>query len=53
MSKGIPERAQVVIIGGGIIGASVAYHLTKRGISDVLVLEQGKIKELTKENYGG
>ncbi len=43
MSKGIPERAQVVIIGGGIIGASVAYHLTKRGISDVLVLEQGQL----------
>ena len=43
MSKGIPDRAQVVIIGGGIIGASVAYHLTKRGISDVIVLEQGQL----------
>jgi len=43
MSKGIPNRAQVVIIGGGIIGASVAYHLTKRGISDVVVLEQGQL----------
>ncbi len=43
MSKGIPDRAQVVIVGGGIIGASVAYHLTKRGISDVLVLEQGQL----------
>ena len=43
MSKGIPDRAQVVIVGGGIIGASVAYHLTKRGITDVLVLEQGQL----------
>ena len=43
MSKGIPDRAQVVIIGGGIIGASVAYHLTKRGISDVIVLDQGQL----------
>jgi len=32
-----------VIIGGGVIGASVAYHLTKRGITDVLLLEQGQL----------
>ena len=43
MPKVIPERAQVVIIGGGIIGASVAYHLTKRGLKDVLLLEQGQL----------
>jgi glycine/D-amino acid oxidase-like deaminating enzyme/glycine cleavage system aminomethyltransferase T len=36
----IPSRADVVIIGGGIIGCSLAYHLTKAGISDVLLLEQ-------------
>jgi len=36
----IPPRADVVIIGGGIIGCSLAYHLTKAGISDVLLLEQ-------------
>ena len=36
----IPSRADVVIIGGGIIGCSLAYHLTKTGISDVLLLEQ-------------
>jgi glycine/D-amino acid oxidase-like deaminating enzyme len=33
----------VVIIGGGVIGASVAYHLTERGVTDVLLLEQGKL----------
>lgn len=39
----LPDRAQVVIIGGGIIGCSVAYHLTRRGITDVIVLEQGTL----------
>ena len=43
MSQGIPNRAQVVIVGGGIIGASIAYHLTKRGMSDVVILEQGQL----------
>src|SRR5215213_7986898 len=33
--------AEVVIIGGGVIGASVAYHLAARGVRDVLVLERG------------
>ena len=39
----VPTRAQVVIVGGGIAGCSIAYHLTRRGISDVLVLEQNKL----------
>jgi 4-methylaminobutanoate oxidase (formaldehyde-forming) len=39
-----PNRAQVVIIGGGIIGCSIAYHLAKRGVSDVVLLER---KQLT------
>src|SRR5258708_20441249 len=39
----LPRRAQVVIIGGGVIGASVAYHLTERGLTDVLLLEQGQL----------
>jgi 4-methylaminobutanoate oxidase (formaldehyde-forming) len=33
----------VVIIGGGVIGTSVAYHLTQRGLTDVLLLEQGQL----------
>lgn len=41
---GLPERAQIVIVGGGIIGCSVAYHLTLRGCRDVLLLER---KQLT------
>lgn len=39
----LPGRAQLVIIDCGIIGCSVAYHLTRRGITDVLALEQGTL----------
>ena len=39
----IPGRARVVIIGGGVIGTSVAYHLTEAGWADVLLLEQGQL----------
>jgi len=40
MPNELPSHAQVVIIGGGVIGCSVAYHLTKAGISDVALLER-------------
>ena len=43
MSIKIPDQAQVVIIGGGIVGCSVAYHLTKLGWGDVLVLERKEL----------
>ena len=39
----LPDRAQVVVVGGGIVGCSVAYHLARRGVTDVLLLEQGKL----------
>ncbi|MCJ8299933.1 MAG: FAD-binding oxidoreductase, partial [Pseudomonadales bacterium] len=42
--KQLPAKAQVVIIGGGIVGCSIAYHLAKRGQKDVVVLER---KQLT------
>ena len=38
-----PTSARVVIIGGGIIGCSLAYHLTKLGIKDVVLLERAKL----------
>ena len=34
------DRADLVIIGGGVIGLSLAYHLARLGFSDVVVLEQ-------------
>ena len=43
LALALPGRAHVVIIGGGVIGTSVAYHLTLRGITDVLLLEQGQL----------
>jgi len=43
MAQALPGRAQVVVIGGGVIGASVAYHLTALGRTDVLLLEQGQL----------
>jgi glycine cleavage system aminomethyltransferase T/glycine/D-amino acid oxidase-like deaminating enzyme len=39
------DRAQVVIIGAGIVGASTAYHLARSGCTDVLVLDQGPLFE--------
>ena len=39
----LPSRAHVVVIGGGVIGTSVAYHLTLRGETDVVLLEQGQL----------
>ena len=40
----LPSETRVVIIGGGIVGCSVAYHLALRGVTDVVLLER---KELT------
>ncbi len=39
----LPAQAQIVVIGGGIIGCSTAYHLARDHNADVLLLEQGKI----------
>jgi glycine cleavage system aminomethyltransferase T/glycine/D-amino acid oxidase-like deaminating enzyme len=39
----LPSRARVVIIGGGVIGTSVAYHLAAMGCTDVLLVEQGQL----------
>ena len=43
MASDIPARARVVIIGGGVIGTSVAYHLTALGLTDLVLLEQGQL----------
>ena len=39
----LPSSAKIVIIGGGIVGCSTAYHLGEDGLSDVLVLERDKL----------
>ncbi len=43
MPDPVPSQARVVIIGAGIVGCSVAYHLTLRGWTDVVVVEQGTL----------
>ena len=40
MAQALPERASAVVIGGGVTGASVAYHLAKLGWTDVVLLER-------------
>jgi choline dehydrogenase-like flavoprotein len=57
VSKQLPARAQVVVIGGGVIGTSVAYHLTRLGWTDVVLLEQGRLSldqlaDLVTSYYG-
>jgi len=49
----LPSSARVVIIGGGIMGASVAYHLTKLGWTDVLLLEQFQLTAGTTWHAAG
>lgn len=53
MSKTLPSRTHVVIIGGGVIGTSVAYHLTKLGYTDVVLLEQGQLSSGTTWHAAG
>jgi heterotetrameric sarcosine oxidase gamma subunit len=49
----LPDRAQVVIVGGGVIGSSIAYHLAGIGITDVLVLERSHIASGTSWHAAG
>ena len=51
--NGLPERAQVVVIGGGIVGTSVAYHLTRMGRTDVVLVEQGQLSSGTTWHAAG
>lgn len=48
-----PADVQTVVVGGGIVGCSTAYHLAKMGRTDVLVLEQGKLTSGTTWHAAG
>ncbi|MGZ8641104.1 MAG: FAD-dependent oxidoreductase, partial [Actinomycetota bacterium] len=49
----IPQRAQVVVIGGGAIGTSIAYHLNRLGITDVVLLERRQLTSGTTWHAAG
>src|SRR5262249_46368319 len=51
--SGVPSKAKVIIVGGGIIGCSIAYHLTKIGISDVVLLERKRLTSGTTWHAAG
>ena len=53
MNKTIPSQAQIVIIGGGVIGCSVAYHLAKFGMNDVVLLERKALTSGTTWHAAG
>ena len=53
MTRPDMTSAEVIVIGGGIIGCSIAYHLTQLGVSDVIVLERKKLTSGTTWHAAG
>ena len=49
----LPTHAEIIVIGGGIIGCSTAYHLAKHGAKDVLLLERHKLTSGTSFHAAG
>ncbi len=45
MDKPVPGSARIVVIGGGVIGTSIAYHLTQSGEKDVVLLEKSNLTD--------
>jgi 4-methylaminobutanoate oxidase (formaldehyde-forming) len=53
MAIDLPARARVVIVGGGVIGCSVAYHLSKMGWSDIVLVERKQLTSGTTWHAAG
>ncbi|WP_423917223.1 GcvT family protein [Candidatus Poriferisodalis sp.] len=52
-NRTLPDRAEVVVVGGGVVGCAIAYHLVRRGIRDVLLLEQNQLTSGTTWHAAG
>src|SRR3954447_24186957 len=53
MAASLPTHARVIIVGGGIVGASIAYHLAKLGWNDVVLLERNQLTSGTTWHAAG
>ncbi len=53
MAQNLPARVDVAIIGGGVVGASIAYHLTKLGIRNIVLLERKQLTSGTTWHAAG
>ena len=53
MPTPVPPTADVVVIGGGVVGCSIAYHLARRGVRDVVVLEREAVGSGTTSKAAG
>jgi sarcosine oxidase, subunit beta len=49
----LPPKAEIAIVGGGVIGLSIAYQLARNGLSDVVVIERGYLAEGASGRNGG
>src|SRR5689334_15912872 len=49
----VPARAEIAIVGGGVMGLAIAYYLARRGLEDVVVLERGYLAEGASGRNGG
>ncbi len=49
----LPEKAELVIVGAGVVGLSIAYQLAKRGLTDIVILEKGYLASGASGRNGG
>ena len=49
----LPASAEIVIVGGGVVGLAIAYYLARRGLEDVVVVERGYLAEGASGRNGG
>ncbi len=52
-SPPLPERAELVIVGAGVMGLAIAYNLCKRGLTDIAILDKGYLAAGASGRNGG